>query len=299
MKLRSIASGAKAIALPMIGGDIELAREIQTQLAAIGLLDPPADGNFGPVSHWALAQLLRAMGAAGKTVVDREVSEALLEGENSALFKLNVTKTLAGRVTAAALANEFWLCRHPDCVNVLYVEGMDEAGTINDDAPNQFNDVRIVLKINRSGNPQIVETWDATTEPGRYYTLVEKLDPKGAARIAFGQYKAWSVGTHMAGRSTAHEALVQTAPIRVFRDFNEDFERDGDTPEEGLFGINQHWGYNLPKGDIGRASAGCLVGRTKAGHRSFMSLCKDDPRYLANHSYRFMTAVVPASTIPE
>ena len=139
--------------------------------------------------------------------------------------------------------------------------------------------------------------WDATTEPGKYYTSVRKIDPRGAARIAFGQYKAWSVGTHRAGTRTAHEALVQTAPISVFRDLNEDFERQGDEEASGLFGINQHWGYDLPKSDIGRASAGCLVGRTKSGHRAFMALCKADPRYVASNGYRFMTTVMPAAAV--
>ena len=93
------------------------------------------------------------------------------------------------------------------------------------------------------------------------------------------------------------EALVQTAPISVFRDLNEDFERQGDEKFSGLFGINQHWGYDLPKSDIGRASAGCLVGRTKGGHLAFMALCKEDPRYVASNSYRFMTTAMPAASV--
>lgn len=298
MNLEEIADGDASIALPLIGGDKALTREIQRQLSAIGLLDPPTDDVFGPVSQWALTQLLRAMGESSKTAVDKEVAQALMAGSNSTLFKLNAPNTLAGRIVSAVLANEYWLCRHPDCINIIYVEGLDADGNRNEDAPNKFNDLRIVLNINRSGNPQIMGSWDATTEPGRYYTLIERLDPRGAARIAFGQYKAWSVGTHMAGRPSAHEALVQTAPIRVFRDLNADFERLNDKTDSGLFGINQHWGYDLPKGDIGRASAGCLVGRTKLGHRSFMSLCKEDPRYSASHSYRFMTTVLDAASIP-
>jgi hypothetical protein len=190
-----------------------------------------------------------------------------------------------------------WLCRHPDCINVVYVEGLDEDGTPNTDAPNVFNDLRLVLRVNRAGTPVVEELWEATTEPGKHYTLIEKLDPRGAARIAFGQYKAWSVGTHMAGRPSAHQALVQTAPIRVFRDLNTDFERTGDRVFEGLFGVNQHWGFDLPRSDVGRASAGCLVGRTRAGHRAFMALCRSDPRYTANNSYRFLTCVLPAAEI--
>lgn len=298
MTLDDIVRGRERVALPMIGADKALASDVQTRLAAIGVLDPPADGAFGPVSHWALAQVLKRLGVTGTPALDRWLAQALVDAAaSSTLYPLNTPATLAGRLVKAMLAAKQWVARHPDCVNVVYVEGMDADGTVNDDAPNVFNDLRLVLRVNRAGNPQIVASWDATSEPGRYYASVEKVDPRGAARIAFGQYKAWSVGTHRAGTPTAHEALVQTAPISVFRDMNEDFERQGDLEVEGLFGINQHWGYDLPKSDIGRASAGCLVGRTKTGHREFMALCKADPRYVANNGYRFMTAVMPAADV--
>jgi hypothetical protein len=297
MTLEEIAAGGKPVTVPMIGGDVALARQIQTQLGAMGLLDPPADGQFGPVSHWALRQLLGKLKTPDKTAIDAKVARKLLKGEAAGLFPLKASDTFAGRIAGAAQREGYWLNRHPDCVNILYIEGIDADGTPNQDAPNVFNDLRIVLRVNRSGTPEIVDSWEATSEPGRFYTVIKKLDPRGAARIAFGQYKSWTVGTHMAGRPSAHEALVQAADVTVFRDFNQDFERALDKPFTGMFGVNQHCGYDLPKGDIGRASAGCLVGRTKAGHRAFMALCKADPRYLANHGYRFMAAVMPAGKL--
>jgi hypothetical protein len=297
MTLDQIADNpAAAVPLPGIGADKTLATEIQERLAVAGLLDPPADGAFGPVSQWALGQFLKKIGTPAKTTVDGDVAEALLDRDVSQLFPVQTPDTLAGRVVQALQKNGHWLSHHPDCVNVVYVEGLDSDGTANDDAPNIFNDLRLVLRVNRAGNPEIVESWESTTEPGKHFTI-NKEDPRGAARIAFGQYKAWSVGTHKLGKPSAHEALVQTAPIRIFRDLNEDFERTGDQMFEGIFGINQHWGFDLPKSDIGTASAGCLVGRTKTGHRAFMALCKDDPRFAANNSYRFMTAVMPASDL--
>ena len=295
MTLGELAGGARAVPLALVGGDRPLATEIQDRLTAHGLLDPPADGSFGPVSLWGISQFLRKVGTPGKTVIDAEAAGALLGDEP--VFPLRAPDSLAGRIVAAMHKAGHWLCRHPDCVNVVYVEGMDEDGTPNVDAPNVFNDLRVVLRVNRVGTPAIEAIWEATTEPGRHYTLIEKLDPRGAARIAFGQYKAWSVGTHMAGRPSGHEALVQTAPIRVFRDLDQDFERTADQVFAGLFGVNQHWGFDLPKSDIGRASAGCLVGRTKTGHRAFMALCKADPRYRANNSYRFLTSVLPAASV--
>jgi hypothetical protein len=85
--------------------------------------------------------------------------------------------------------------------------------------------------------------------------------------------------------------------VRVHRDLNTDFERTDDAVFEGVFGINQHWGFDLPRSDIGRASAGCLVGRTKAGHRAFLELCRSDPRREANHGYRFLTTIMPAKRV--
>ena len=299
MILEDIARGAPPVPLALIGGDQALTRQVQLRLGEIGLVDPPADGSFGPVSNWGIGQFLRKIGAATANILDADAAKALLSDNANTLFPVNTPDTLAGRIVRAMQTAGHWLCRHPNCVNIIYIEGMDPDGTPNTDAPNIFNDLRLVLRINRAGNPEIVEAWEATTEPGKHFTLIEKLDPRGAARIAFGQYKSWSVGIHMAGRPSAHEALVQTASIRVHRDLNQDFERTGDAVFEGLFGVNQHWGFDLPKSDIGRASAGCLVGRTKAGHRAFMALCKADPRFVVNNSYRFLTAVLPAAAVPQ
>jgi hypothetical protein len=297
MTLEDIAAENKAVAFALIGSDNALARQVQQRLGEAGVLDPPVDGAFGPVSLWALVQFLRRTDQGGKTALDAGAARSLLSAEAVSVFPLNAPANLGGSLIGAMQNAGHWICRHPDCLNVIYVEGMDANGKPNANTPNEFNDVRIALRINRAGNPDIIEAWEGTTEPGRHYTLIEKLDPRGAARIAFGQYKAWSVGTHMAGRPSAHEALVQTAPLRVHRDLNADFRRTDDREFEGLFGVNQHWGFDLPKSDIGRASAGCLVGRTKTGHRAFMTLCKSDPRFLANNSYRFMSAVLPAATV--
>lgn len=79
---------------------------------------------------------------------------------------------------------------------------------------------------------------------------------------------------HHAGKPQAHKALVQAEPLSVYRDLNKDFKRPGDLLDTGLFAINQHWGYDAPRGDLGRTGAGCLVGRSKNGHRQFMTLIK-------------------------
>lgn len=298
MTLDSIIDGTRpALPLSLIGGDAALTREVQGALGDIGLLDPPADGLFGAVSQWAMQSLLRRLGTPAKAVLDAAVARALRAPDRDQLFPLRTPDTLAGRIVRAMLYRGHWVNRHPDCVNIVYVEGMDANGTPNTDAPDVFNDLRLLLRVNKAGNPEVVACWESTTEPGIYYTKLRKLDPRGAARIAFGQYKAWVVGTHNNGKPSAHEALVQAKEITVFRDLNEDFEREGDPTDTGVFGINQHWGFDLPLQSIGNASAGCLVGRTKQGHRQFMAAVKGDPRYAASHGYRFLTTVLPASDV--
>ncbi|MEJ0040181.1 MAG: peptidoglycan-binding protein [Gammaproteobacteria bacterium] len=296
MTLQDIISGAAPVPLLHIGGDVALTREIQTRLGEIGLLDPPADGQFGPVSQWAMGQFLKQAHLAAKVAVDAEVARALLDDDAEDLFPLKTTNTLAGRLVQALRSKGHWISRHPDCVNIVYVEGMDDDGKPNDNAPNVFNDLRLLLRINRSGNPAIANGWEGTTEPGMFFEMKPETS-LGVARIAFGQYKSWVVGTHKPNSKSAHEALVQAAAIDIFRDLDKNFNRTGDQLFNGIFGINQHWGFDLPKTDVRNASAGCLVGRTKKGHREFMALVKEDARFQVSRGYRFMTAVLPAADV--
>lgn len=177
--------------------------------------------------------------------------------------------------------------------NIIYIEGMDDTGNVNEDSPNVFNDLRLVIGFNNS-TPVIEGAWPATTEPGFWYTD-NPMNADGAARIAFGQYRSWQIGIH--GNSDPHEALVQVADVKVHRDYNRDMVRLDDAIDEGLFGINQHWGYDMPIDDIGLASAGCLVGRTRNGHRKFMKLIKSNPRYLADADFIFTTAILDGSKL--
>lgn len=173
---------------------------------------------------------------------------------------------------------------------------MNSDGTLNDNDPDSFNDRRMVIQI-LDGVPAIIGNWEATTQPGSYYTESPMNPDKGAAIIRLGQYKAWQVGIHYGSGSDPHEALVQAAPITVYRDANQDYQRSGDKTDTGLFDIDQHWGYDLPYNNVYYASAGCLVGRTRDGHREFMALIKKDRRYEINRNYLYYTAVISGSDL--
>lgn len=64
----------------------------------------------------------------------------------------------------------YWISRHRDCFNIVYLEGSNTNGALNSDGPNKFNDVRLVLSVGQDGEPKTMGAWVATTEPGRYYT---------------------------------------------------------------------------------------------------------------------------------
>jgi hypothetical protein len=197
---------------------------------------------------------------------------------------------LAGRVVRAMQQQGYSIAAGEDVLNIVYVEDMDTDGNPVADVPNTFDSVRMLLRVSEGGPPKIIGIWEATTQPGRYWTE-HPMNAGGAARIAFGQYSSWIVG-----RYHDQEALIQDAPIAVYRDPRRRYTRYGPT-FTGMFGIHQHWGYDYPHDDLGRSSAGCLVGRRTDGHVEFMRLIKRDARYRANHAFRFPTAVMHASTV--
>src|SRR5262249_22441743 len=123
---------------------------------------------------------------------------------------------LAARIVAAMEAAGHRVDRGAGGLNIVYVEGLDPDGGANDNAPHRLHDLRRVIGFTPdraavgavfNPAPKILGKWEATTEPGRYWTE-HPMHPKGAARIAFGQYRAWQVGYHHG--DPGHEALVQT-----------------------------------------------------------------------------------------
>ncbi|MDJ0511466.1 MAG: lysozyme [Crocosphaera sp.] len=208
---------------------------------------------------------------------------------------LKLGNDLASRIIKYMKTKGYQVSTQPKEYNIVYVEGMNPDGSLNDDRPNCFNDLRMVIEFS-NGKPKIVGNWIATTEPGSKATLHGLA--KGAARIKFGQYKSWIIAWHPMPKSArSHEALYQQKPVTVHRDFNKDYQRTGDKLETGLFGINQHWGWDQPVNNISNTSAGCLVGRTRKGHREFMAILKQDKRYRAKRNYVFYTTIIPGDDL--
>lgn len=301
MKLNEFAAQNTTIEIDAIGQDVELTKDIQARLAAVGFLDPPVDGKFGPVSKLALREFGKAVEVETEELLGKQLADALLTKPADEVAPLSLGDDLASTLLKYMAHKGHWIARVPGFINIVYVEGMDEDGRLNDDAPDKFNDCRLLVSI-EEGRPKLLGRWQATTEPGRHFTLHPPAGVAhlGVARIAFGQYKAWARGIHhgLSG-GTGHEALVQVDKIRIHRDRNQDFQRTNDNVFEGVFAINQHSGRDQGAHSIGRASAGCLVGRAHAGHLAFMALVKSDRRFQESSHYTFMTTVIAGDDFAE
>lgn len=257
--------------------------ELQKKLISWGLLDPPADGLFGAQSGAALEYARELLGFSKENLVVH------VFGQPDPI-PLHLDDSFASRIIRYMIDAGYHVSKSDRMYNIVYIEGENDDGTPNADTPNYFNDLRMVIEIKRDGIPKIIGMWNATTEPGDRYTE-RPMNPNGAFRIAFGQYKAWQVGTHK-----DHEALIQCGEITGYRDANKDYSRSEDKVVSGSgFGVDQHWGYDLNL--VGPASAGCLVGRTRSGHREFMSLVKRDRRYQVGSNYIFMTTIIPGDDL--
>lgn len=289
MRLVHIAGGAAAVPLALLGADAELAGDVQAQLCRAGLLEPPVDRLFGPVSHWALAEFLQHWGLAGADQVDLPVASALLQAD--AAFAMVPGQDFAGDVVRAMEAAGHWVCRHPKALNIVYVEDMGLDGSPIADAQAPFKDARLLLRVGEGGRPEIAGAWECSIGPGRCGAQDLAAGHSGAMRIAQGQFKAWSVGLYQNG--PPYEALVQTDKLAVRRDHR----IAGDLVYTGMFGIAQHWAGEGAAGDGGPGGAAGLVGRTRSGHREFMAMVRSDPRYAASRSYRFLTTILPAQAV--
>jgi len=295
------------------------ALELQVRLCDLGLLDPTIDGDrtrpFGPVGKGdgklgvnTRAAVFKFCQMVGLPYVDRHISAQMVQLLSAAqpdtflpiVWEPREGDSLQTRIAKCVLRymrqKGYWIARSPRMRNIVYVEGMNANGSLNADRPNEWNDRRMVIRIAEGGQPEMLVNDQATSEPGKFYTW-HPTNPRGVARIAFGQYKAWVKGRHH-GR---WPALVQRERVKLHRDLNRDSRRNASDPIDigKTFGINQHSTSpdRVPE-FVNSFSAGCLVGRRYAWHLSFLDIVQQDPRYLANEGYLFITTVIAGDDLP-
>lgn len=138
---------------------------------------------------------------------------------------------------------------------------------------NKFDDAIIVcwgIDSERTGIPNKL-IFAATTDPG-IKSLKAPMNAKGTAILVPGQYR----GSHTIGfHQGKYEALVQCAPVKVYRDANKDSILDVDkhTIDTGMFGINIHKA-GIASVIVDGWSAGCQVLAIEKDYAIFMDLCR-------------------------
>lgn len=185
MRLVQIAGGAPAIPLPRLRIDSELVAEVQGRLGVAGLLDPPADGQYGPVTRWAFAEFLSHWGLAGAITLDLQVASALLQAD--AAFPVVPGQDFAGDVVRAMQSGGQWFCRHPQALNIVCVTGMGLDGWPNTNPANHYRDARLLLRVGEHGVPVIAGAWEGvgitgrTPSGDREFMAMLRADPRRAA----------------------------------------------------------------------------------------------------------------------
>lgn len=136
-------------------------------------------------------------------------------------------------------------------------------------ATNLWDDKLVVAYIDNKRNPVVREFNEFTTDPGYYFLKTKLLNPKGCAVLCEGQHiKMLTIGVH----NGKYEALVQYAPVKVYRDNNKDNILDETVVDKGMFGINLHHGYGSAL--VFNNSAGCQVLKQPSELKKVLDLAK-------------------------
>lgn len=145
---------------------------------------------------------------------------------------------------------------------------------------NKYDDVICVVYKDEKGWKKVCYT--ATTEPGTYYMKKVLGNPKGTAIVVPGQYRGcWKIGRH----NNKYKALVQSKPIKVYRDGNKDdiYDMYPEKIFKGNFGINIHRSnQGFTRESIDMYSAGCQVFNNPKQFKEFMELCEKQRQIYGN-----------------
>lgn len=165
------------------------------------------------------------------------------------------------QLTTALESKGFTLFPGKYNVNLIGVRSKDKT-------PNVFNDKLYVILEGDKGKE--LHTFSITTEPGTFY-LNNPMNVKGTAVLPPGQYKrTWQLGKHK-----GYDALVQSAPITVWRDNNKNNLAEKGKTDTGYFGINIHRANpKIRSKQVDKWSAGCQVFADPKEFEEFLRLCK-------------------------
>src|SRR5262245_17414123 len=135
---------------------------------------------------------------------------------------------MLSRIKSILKQNGYALYTEPYRLNII---GLRSESIV----PNRFDDEIHVFYAKSDGSWNY-HIWPATTDPGTFW-LNNPVYEQGTAILAQGQYQnSYAIGKHKG----LYEALVQTKPVTVIRDYDRDALLDFYNGEKqtGNFGIN-------------------------------------------------------------
>jgi hypothetical protein len=133
---------------------------------------------------------------------------------------------------------------------------------------NRFTDeIHVIYKVN---GRWVHDVYQATTKPGTA-SLLNPTNSKGTAILVPGQYRSsFKLGYHKG----KYLALVQTKPLKVYRDGDRDkvLDLNPKTIDEGIYGINIHKS-GRDSVIVDNWSAGCQVFKRSSDFNRFITIC--------------------------
>ena len=180
---------------------------------------------------------------------------------------------MLGRIKSILKQNGYALYTEPYRLNIV---GLRSESIV----PNRFDDEIHVFYVKSDGSWNY-HIWAATTDPGTFW-LNNPVYEQGTAILAQGQYQnSYAIGKHKG----LYEALVQTKPVTVIRDYDRDALLDFYNGEKqtGNFGINIHRAESTGSTkQINKYSAGCQVFQNAHDFEQFMTLCEQHRKLYGN-----------------
>jgi len=148
-------------------------------------------------------------------------------------------------------------------LNIVGIRSLDRRADVFDDW--------LACLYKDESNTMRCHKWKITTDAGTYW-MRNPMNSKGTALLVPNQYvNCYKIGLH----KKQYPALVQYAPVAVYRDNNKDKIEDFDprTIEWGDFAINIHRSNPTREGaTIGKWSAGCQVFASPLDFAEFMKI---------------------------
>jgi peptidoglycan hydrolase-like protein with peptidoglycan-binding domain len=119
MNLEDIVISGTDVDLKALSRANPLTNQLQQRLLDLGFLDPPVDGNFGPVSRMALQQFAKVIGREIDLTLEPEVAESLLESDIDTLLPVSPRTDFAGRIFRYMRRKGYFFARLPNYLNIV------------------------------------------------------------------------------------------------------------------------------------------------------------------------------------